>query len=89
MGKCLSKRSSNTTLGFDQSSFKSAEVVVRSGSGWKALSKLRGPGGQDQLDEVRHIITACCTYIVSLWENEVVQSLVSNHGEFQEKATTL
>lgn len=90
MEKSLDKRPSpNTSPGSDQTSFKSTGIVVRSGSGWKALSKLRGPGGQDQINEMRQIITACCAYIVSLWDNEVVQSAVLEHQEFQEHATTL
>jgi guanine nucleotide-binding protein subunit alpha len=89
MGKCLSRRSSNMTLGSDQPSPKPTEIVVRSGSGWKALSKLHGPGGQDKINEMRQIISACCTDIVSLWENEAVQSVVVEHGDFQEQATTL
>jgi len=52
------------------------------------LSKLHGPGGQNQISEMQQIISACCTDIVSLWENEAVQSVVLNHGEFQEQATT-
>ncbi|KAF9652419.1 G-protein alpha subunit [Thelephora ganbajun] len=88
MGKCPTRRPSSVTLGSDQSSFKSADVVVRSGSGWKVLSKLHGPGGQGQINEVRQIIAACCPDIVSLWENETVQSAVSSHEEFQEHATT-
>lgn len=87
--KCLSRRSSNATLGSDQSSApKPTEIAVRSGSGWKALSKLHGPGGQDQINEMRQIITACCADIASLWENEAVQSVVSEHKGFQEQATT-
>lgn len=89
MGKHLVRRSSNLTTSSDQSSFKSTEIVVRSGSGWKALSKLHGPGGQDEINEMQQIISACCTDIVSLWENEIVQSVVADHGEFQEQATTL
>ena len=90
MEKCLSRRSSNMTLGSDQSSApKPTEIAVRSGSGWKALSKLHGPGGQDQINGVRQIIAACSADIASLWENEAVQSVVSEHNEFQEQATTL
>lgn len=89
MGKHLSRRSSNLTIGSDHSSFKSTEIVVRSGSGWKALSKLHGPGGQDQINEMQQVISACCPDIVSLWENEAVQSVISDYGEFQEQATTL
>jgi len=77
------------TPGSEQSSFKSAEIVVRSGSGWKALSKLRGPSGQDQINEMRHIIAACRSDIASLWENQIVQSTVLDDGEFREHATTL
>lgn len=89
MGKYLGRRSSNMIIESDQPPFKSTEVVVRSGSGWKALSKLHGPGGQDQINEMQQIISACCPDIVSLWENEAVQSIVLDHGEFQEQATTL
>ena len=89
MGKHLSRRPSNATIGSDQSSFRPTEIVVRSGSGWKALSKLHGPGGQDQINEMQQIISACCADIVSLWENEAVQSVILDHGEFQEQATTL
>ena len=89
MGKHLNRRSSDLTVGSDQSSFKPTEIVVRSGSGWKALSKLHGPGGQDQIKEMQQVISACCPDIVSLWENDAVQSVVLNHGEFQEQATTL
>ena len=90
MGRHLGRRPSNGTIGSDQSSsLKSTEIVVRSGSGWKALSKLHGPGGQDKINEMQKIISACCPDIVSLWENEEVQSVVSDHGEFQEQATTL
>ena len=89
MGKCPSRRPSSMTLGTDQSSFRSAEIVVRSGSGWKALSKLHGPSGQNKINEMRQIIAACCTDIISLWENETVQSTISDHEEFQEHATTL
>jgi len=74
------------TPGPDQSS---PEIVVRSGSGWKALSRLHGPGGQDQMDEMRQIIAACCSDIDSLWQAEIVQSIISGHGEFHENATTL
>lgn len=89
MGKHLSRRPSNLTTGSDQSSFRSTEIVVRSGSGWKALSRLHGPGGQDKINEMRQIISACCRDIVSLWETEAVQSVVLEHREFQEQATTL
>lgn len=89
MGKCLSRKPSGTTPGSDQSSPRSAEVAVRSGSGWKALSKLHGPSGQDKINEMRQIIAACCVDIVSLWDNENVQSAVLEHEEFQEHATTL
>jgi hypothetical protein len=89
MGKHLGRRPSNVTTGSDQSSLKSTEIVVRSGSGWKALSKLHGTGGQDKINEMQQIISACCPDIVSLWENEAVQSVISDHGEFQERATTL
>ena len=88
MGKCPSRRPSSMTINSDQS-FRSAEIVVRSGSGWKALSKLHGPSGQNKINEMRQIIAACCTDIVSLWENETVQSIISSHEEFQEHATTL
>lgn len=93
MERCPARwTSSTTTLDSDQSpksSFKSAEIVVRSGSGWKALSRLHGPSGQDKINEMRQIIAACCVDIVSLWENETVQSAISDHEEFQEHATTL
>jgi len=89
MDKCLSKWSSSMALGSEPSSFKSAEIVVRSGSGWKALSKLHGSGGQDKINEMRQIISACCTDIVSLWESEAVQSTILDHPEFQEHTTTL
>ena len=89
MGKCLNRGPSSMTLGSDQSSFRSASIVVRSGSGWKALLKLHGPSGQDKINEMRQIIAACCTDIVSLWENDAVQSAILDHEEFQEHATTL
>lgn len=84
-----SRRPSSMAIGSDQSSFKSSGIVVRSGSGWKALSKLHGPSGQDQINEMRQIIAACGSDIVSLWENETVQSIVLDHEEFNEQATTL
>ena len=89
MGKSLNRRPSSMALGSDQSSLRSAEVVVRSGSGWKALSKLHAVGGRDQMNEMRQIIMACSPDIVSLWENETVQSIISNREEFHEHATTL
>jgi hypothetical protein len=87
--KSLSKRPSDTSLGSDSPSIRSGEIVVRSGSGWKALSRLHGPTGQDQMNEMRQIIAACCPDIVSLWENETVQPTVSDHEEFREHTTTL
>ena len=84
-----SRRPRSTAPGSDQSTFKAAEIVVRSGSGWKALSKLHGPGGQDQINEMRQIIAACGSDIASLWENETVQSIILDHEEFHEQATTL
>jgi len=89
LDKSLSRRASNVTLGSDHSSStKPTEIVVRSGSGWKALSRLRGPGGQDRINETRQIIAACCADIVAVWENEAVQSVILEHGEFQEQTTT-
>jgi hypothetical protein len=55
----------------------------------EGLSKLHGPAGQDQMNEMRQIIAACCSDIISLWENEIVQSTILDHEEFQEHATTL
>jgi hypothetical protein len=89
MGKCPSRRPPSITPESDQSTFKSVEISVKAGSGWKALSKLHGPSGQDKMGEMRQIIAACCVDIISLWENEIVQSTVSGHEEFQEHATTL
>jgi len=89
MGKCPSGRTSAMTPGSEQSSFRPTEIVVRSGSGWKALSKLRGPSGQDQINEMRQIIAACHSDITSLWENEIVQSTILDNGEFHEHPTTL
>ena len=89
MGKCPSRQSSGVSLGSDRSSLRSAEIVVRSGSGWKALSKLHASNGQNKINEVRQIIAACCTDIVSLWENKTVQSTILDHEEFQEHATAL
>ena len=89
MGTPLSRLPSNATLSSDHSSFRSAEVVVRSGSGWKALSKLHGTGGRDQMNEMRQIITACRSDIVSLWESETVQSIILDREEFDEHPTTL
>ncbi|KAF9649291.1 G-alpha-domain-containing protein [Thelephora ganbajun] len=86
-GKFPSRGPLSTTLGSDQPSFKSVDIV-RSGSRWKALSKLYGPGGQDQMNEMRQIIAACCPDIVSLWENETVRSVISDREEFQEHTTT-
>ena len=90
MGKCMNRGPSSITPGsVDQPSFKAANLVVRSGSGWKALLKLHGPNGQDKINEMRQIIAACCTDIISLWENKAVQSVILGHEEFQEHATTL
>ena len=89
MGRSPSRRPSTATLNSDQSSFRSTEIVVRSGSGWKALLKLHGPTGRDQMDGMRQIITACRSDIVSLWKDERVQSAILDHEEFQEHATTL
>ena len=89
ISKCFSKWSSSVTPGPEQPSFKSAEIVVRSNSGWKALSKFHGSGGQDKINEVRKIISACYVDIVSLWKNEAVQSTILDHVEFQEHTTTL
>ncbi|KAF9649287.1 hypothetical protein BDM02DRAFT_3114060, partial [Thelephora ganbajun] len=88
MGRRLSGGPSSTTLGSDQPLFKSADVVIRSVPGWKALSKLHGTGRRDQMHEMRQIIAACCPDIVSLWENKAVQSAISGHKEFQEHPTT-
>ncbi|KAF9649288.1 G-alpha-domain-containing protein [Thelephora ganbajun] len=87
-GKRPSRGPSSTTLGSDQPSFKSADVVIRFGSRWKAVSKLHGTGRRDQMHEMRQIIAACCPDIVSLWENDTVQSAISGHEEFQEHPTT-
>jgi guanine nucleotide-binding protein subunit alpha len=89
MGTPLSRRPSCMTLSSDQSSLRSAEVVVRSGSGWKALSKLHGSTGRDQMNEMRQVIAAFCSDIASLWGNKTVQSTILDHEEFQEHATTL
>ena len=89
MGRSLSGRPSTMSLNSDQSSLKSTEIVVRSGSGWKALLKLHGPNGRDQMDGMRQIIAACRSDIVALWEDESVQSAILDQEEFQEQATTL
>lgn len=99
MNKCANRRPSGTTVGSEQqqspspppsqSTLKSAEFVVRSGSGWKARSKLHGAGGQDKLEEMRKIICACSPDIISLMANETVQGTILDHEEFQEYTTTL
>ena len=89
MGKSLGRRPSSMTIGSDQSSLRSAEVVVRSGSGWKALSKLHVATGRDQMKEMRQIIMACGPDIASLWENKTVQSIIPDREELHEHATTL
>jgi hypothetical protein len=49
----------------------------------------RQPPRQEQTAEVGRIITVCREDIISLWENEAVQSMVVNHEEFRENMTAL
>lgn len=49
----------------------------------------RQPPRQEQSTEVGRILAACLSDIVSLWENEAVQSIVVDHKEFRENTTTL
>jgi len=71
------------------SGHQSTEPAVGSDPGWKAPPPLYGLGGQDQMDGVRRVITACCMDIISLWGNQAVKSFILGHNRFRQRATIL